>query len=330
MPRKITKTSQNKETLLKILEYKEQEKTYEEIASLLNLRKDFVYELVKTYKKEFNLSSVITKYDILKIKNEISNIIQFYNQGLSIQKIGEKYNVTDVTVASWLRKENIKIREVGKISKTNQTMFDSIDTELKAYVLGLITADGSVSTHGEVTICLTENDGYLLELINKKLFDNSGSIFVTHQEDEKPRKCLRFCGKQIIKKLSEFDIVPNKTYSISSLSPKIPFELYHHYIRGLFDGDGVCSFFTDKQKKQKVRIGYCAHNRSFTESFRDFLNREIGLPKNKLFNTGGCWQCSWSSFKDVKSFYDYIYKDATIFLGRKKKKISDYVNTEVN
>lgn len=155
-----------------------------------------------------------------------------------------------------------------------------------------------------------------------------GNIFVTHKEDEKPRKVLGFNGKHLKDKLAEYNIVPRKSYIIKELSTKIPEELYHHYIRGLFDGDGVCSYETS-HKKKKVRIGFCGHNRDFVENYRNFLINKLDMNQTKLFNTGGCWQCSWSSKKDLINFYNYVYKDATIFLGRKKKKISDYVNTEV-
>ena len=50
------------------------------------------------------------------------------------------------------------------------------------------------------------------------------------------------------------------------------------------------------------------------------------MRRNKIFNTGGCFQCSWGAKTDIEKFYNYIYKDATIFLGRKRNKIYTYLN----
>lgn len=246
---------------------------------------------------------------------------------MSYKIIDNKEN--EELVVSRLKRENVNIRDRDIISKINQTIFDNIDTEIKAYTLGLLTSDGNVQNKSStITISLTNTDGYILEKINEELLSGLGNILVTHKEDEKPRKVLGFNGKHLKDKLAEYNIVPRKSYIIKELSTKIPEELYHHYIRGLFDGDGVCSYETS-HKKKKVRIGFCGHNRDFVENYRNFLINKLDMNQTKLFNTGGCWQCSWSSKKDLINFYNYIYKDATIFLGRKKKKISDYVNTEV-
>lgn len=99
-----------------------------------------------------------------------------------------------------------------------------------------------------------------------------------------------------------------------------------HYIRGLFDGDGVCS-----KQCNYLRLGYCAHNKSFTESFQVFMCSLLYLKRNKLFDTGGSWNCSWGAKSDIEKIYNYLYKDATLYLNRKKEKIEKYLydNTEV-
>lgn len=330
MSYKIIDNKENEELFVEIVKNISEGKNYNMISEEIGKSKDFVYNLVKFYKKKHNInSSVISKYDYYKLTGEIDNIVSLYNEGKSTEFIGKTYNASDRAVVSWLKRENVNIRDRGIISKINQTIFDNIDTEIKAYTLGLLTSDGNVQNKSStITICLTNTDGYILEKINEELLSGLGNILVTHKEDEKPRKVLGFNGKHLKDKLAEYNIVPRKSYIIKELSTKIPEELYHHYIRGLFDGDGVCSYETS-HKKKKVRIGFCGHNRDFVESYRNFLINKLDMNQTKLFNTGGCWQCSWSSKKDLINFYNYIYKDATIFLGRKKKKISDYVNTEV-
>lgn len=312
-------------------------KTYEEISDIYNTTKTNVYKTIKAYKQQYGIDSRLTLYEWLKLKGKIKDIIERYQAGESMDKICLDYNVSERTVAAWLNKENVKIRDTGIISRIDQTIFNCIDSEIKAYTIGLITADGSVSKKGStISITVTKDDGYILSNINKLLLEGNGNIVESHKTDDKPRLVLQFNGKHLKEMLATHGIVPNKTYILDKLSNKIPQELYHHYIRGLFDGDGVCAYYTSHDKRKAVRIGYCAHEKEFTNNYLNFLHDKLGLPKNKVFNTGGCWQCSWGAYNDIEKFYNYIYQNATIYLGRKQKKMHDYLlenrkaNTEVN
>ena len=197
----------------------------------------------------------------------MSTVINLYEKGISLEKIGKEYGVSERTIAFWLTKENIKIRPRGPIGKINQNIFNNIDTEIKAYVLGLITTDGSISSKNNcISISLTKDDSYLLEIINEKLLDGLGKLTECHKNDPKPRIVLQFNGKKIKEDLGKLGLIPKKTYYLNSLNQLVPDSLYHHYIRGLYDGDGVCSYYTS-HKKRKVRIGFCAHNKNFVKNY---------------------------------------------------------------
>lgn len=328
MSYKIKRNTETKELFQQMLkEHFEDNLTYEELSKKYNVTSSYVYALFKIYKTDISASNRLSKYDYYCYTGEINNIVQKYLNGISTVKLGEEYKVSDHTVASWLRKQKVDIREAGKVSKINQNIFENIDNEIKAYTLGLIMSDGNITKapYNTCSITLTQDDGYILEDINEQLLGGLGNILITHKQDPKPRMVLQFNGKKIKEDLAKYNIVPAKSHLLSELPTNIPEELYHHFIRGLYDGDGVCSFYT-LHKKKKVRIGYCAANENFTKSYRDFLVNKIGLRKNKLFNTGNCWQCSWASFADLQAFFNYVYQDAHIFLGRKYKKLKDFLN----
>lgn len=298
-------------------------KTYDNFVEEKGKNKCFYYELMKFYKKKWQLSKVISFYDWLNHTGQLSSFCKDYTENnLTTMQVGKKYNISERTVVSILVKSGISIKSQGFPSKTLQDIFSNINTEIQAYTIGLITADGSITKDNRTcTICLAESDKYILEKINEELLGGTGKIFLIHQEDVKPRAVLRFHGKQICSDLNKFNIVPRKSYLLKSLSNYIPDNLYRHYIRGLYDGDGVCNL-----SNHKVRIGFCGHEYDFVEDYRNFLNKELNMPKNKLFNTGNCWQVSWSAKKDLINFYNYLYKDSSIFLGRKKKKLQNYLN----
>lgn len=252
-----------------------------------------------------------------------NEIIQKYLNGESTAQIANFYNLTDDhLIAALLRELGVQIRPVGYTSKTNQLLFKDINNELTAYVLGLITADGSIGENYSISIDLQTSDKALLDEINKRLYNNSGYI-LTYQNSQMNR--LSINGKQICKQLTQYGVIPKKTYTLKSLA-SLPDELMPHYLRGLFDGDGVCSF-----NRPYLRIGYCSYNIEFVENFQDYIVQKLKINKNQLFNTGNCWQCSWSKRQDLEKIYHYLYDNATIFLSRKKNKIFSYLydNTEV-
>lgn len=300
--------------------------SYKQIGVSINRSKDYVYRLVKTYKEKYNLGKVITKYDYLCITGKIKDVVNKYQQGLSTIAIGKIYGVTDRTVTTWLRAQQIPIRNVGVILKIDQTIFDVIDSEVKAYALGIIMSAGNVSnSENTISITLAQDDSYILETINEKLLSGLGNILISHKEDKKPRVVLQFNGEHIKDMLSQYGVVPAKSHSLSKLPNNIPEHLYHHFLRGLYDGDGVCSYYTS-HKTQKVRVGFCAANQSFVQDYQNFFIKKINMNKTKIFNTGGCWQCSWGSKSDLTNFFNFVYKDATIYLGRKYKKLKKFVS----
>ena len=134
-------------------------------------------------------------------------------------------------------------------------------------------------------------------------------------------------GKQICHNLSQYYVVPKKTYLLTDLYYFEDKNIMRHYIRGLFDGDGVVS----QGKSKYLGIGYCAHNKDFVANFQKYLCHNLKVANNKLFDTGNCWDCRWTAKKDVESIYHFLYDDSSICLQRKKDKIKNYLygNTEV-
>lgn len=330
MARKILITPENEEEAKKVLYALTHGKTYGEIAQEDGKPKDYYYNLMKVYKPILGITDrTITKTTWFRYTGEIHEIARLYTEEkISTIELGRQYAVSERTIAECLIEEGIEIRPQGFESRTDQTLFDNLDNELACYVIGLITADGSITANNRsIYITQTCSDGYLLEQINERFLSGSGHIALIHKEDgDKARATLCFHGKHLCEALNKHNIIPNKTYILTELSSLIPQEYYHHYIRGLFDGDGVCSKMHDK-----IRIGFCAHEKTFVENYQQFLIQLLGMNQTSLFDTGNCWQVSWASKKDIIAFYNYIYKDATIFLRRKKEKIERYIyaNPEV-
>lgn len=85
--------------------------------------------------KRGQISNIITITDELK-----KQIIQDYQNQLSVMQICAKYRITKKYVNDILKEANVSISKVT----FNEHIFDKIDTEEKAYWLGFLYADGAV------------------------------------------------------------------------------------------------------------------------------------------------------------------------------------------
>ena len=297
-------------------------RTYKVLEKENNITVGSLYNEMKCYRGYFGIREKERYCKMTYLRYKYGDIIkQKYLDGQSTISLAKEYNYNDHGIAKLLESLDVNIRSCGYQSKIDQTIFSKIDTPEKAYLVGLLTADGSVNKGGGITICLTESDRYLLDEINTRILDGTGVVFLSHKEEKKPRVVLSFNGKQLCRDLTRFGIVPKKTYSLLSLSSEIPTEFYPDYIRGLYDGDGVCS-----KSNGAIRIGYCAYNKEFTESYQNYLCEKLGMRKNKLFNTGSCWQCSWAARNDLEKFYHYLYgNNPTLYLVRKEQKLGNFI-----
>lgn len=253
------------------------------------------------------------------LKNKIKdNVITEYVEGSFLSEIASKYNISETTIINWLKEENIDRRHKGPKSKiNNESYFDNIDTEKKAYYLGWIMADGNVSIiNGQYSLKLhiSYNDKQLIDNFLKEIDSTNKTRY--NPNNGNGSYYVSLTSVHMIKKLFEYGIVPNK--SGKECIPNIPKELIPHFIRGFYDGDGLAGTY------QTGFIG--------TKEILNQILEHLNLT-SKLYRAKCEIEMYYFCFAKKKSkvLYDYLYRDATIFLDRKKKAIENiiYGNTEI-
>jgi len=221
----------------------------------------------------------------------------------------------------YVKEREYRFNKVRKLP-IDETVFDSIDTEQKAYFLGIFMADGSVSvlkTGKYFRLGLVD-----LEMIEKykKFLSSEHKIHVRPKKDENHQLFynLTIGNDKLVSRLIEMGAIENKS-NRTKIPSEVPENLINHFIRGYFDGDGNWAF---KGTKNGLRITSCSVE--VLSQIQDCLiKNKILRDQNYIFidkRSKGNFPTYYLDIgkqSETKAFGDFIYKNSTVFLERKLK-----------
>lgn len=255
------------------------------------------------------------------------SLIDLVNAGKTVKEIAAVYKVCPSSIGRAMRKMDITYNlQVRKIDK-DHNFFETIDTEIKAYLLGFLIADGCVYDNTRFGIMITKDDEEIVTLLKNNISPDS---FVKNLQNTKgaknrrPQVLIRINSEKLVSDLAKYGVVPRKTYKPIKL-PNISDELIWHVIRGIFDGDGCITL--GGRKKNLRRVNITNGNPAIIYSIRDFLLSK-GI-KCSTSDRGSCFSLNVDSQEHVFNFGTNIYKNSNFYLKRKFTKF-DLGNTELN
>jgi intein-encoded DNA endonuclease-like protein len=302
-----------------------------EIALKYNTSVSKIYRVLK----EYNIPKVRLENNCYQEwRSKISpkdhaKIIAQYKSGLSSIEIAKPYNVTPECIQYILNKYNVEMREKKYLLR--DTFFEKIDTEEKAYFLGFLFADGHNNVKKkQISLRLAEKDKEILDKLNNIIFISERPLYYAKGKIAKivgqwsyqtPSYCLEIHSTKVSEDLEKLGCGPDK--NIKLLPENLDREMFRHFLRGYFDGDGCLCVNYKKVKQSHVRI-----------AMRKLLGLQVIKELSKYLNINIQFYHSNTSevlyylavggSLQVKTFMDFIYKDAKIFLKRKDKKYKDF------
>ena len=275
-----------------------------------------VLQAKKYYRIHGVNNSPISKYSSINIDVCIT-LYETYK--LPIYKIAMLYGVSDATMRTYLLSNNINLKghKVGKNSFNNY--FETIDSNDKAYFLGLIIADGCLGNSSTKTnirkffsIELTEEDKYILEIFNQMANFNE-KLIISHKKDLKPRYKLSISSSKIYDDLYALGVRERKS-KVGTSMPNLKEKLIPHFIRGVFDGDGIA--FSNGY------IGFCGDYNLLNQIKEYLVNKGMKNAKIWFNKSNNIYYMQWSAIADRRKFFEIIYKDKeNLYLKRKYYKI---------
>lgn len=180
---------------------------------------------------------------------------------------------------------------------------------------------------GTITMSLEENDKDILEQIRQEIGSERPLEFIDYSNKHnfgytyKNQYRLLLFSTHMCSMLKSHGMLPNKSLVLTF--PTLDQDLIPHFIRGYFDGDGcVCQ----GKKATNFSVTITSTN-DFCVNLKEIVERELNVNCHiydasnhnvitKVFTISGRLQ--------TKTFLDWIYRDADLFLKRKYNRYIQY------
>lgn len=211
----------------------------------------------------------------------------------------------------------------------DEHFFDTIDTEQKAYFLGLLYADGCIPSDRIILALQARDKNIILKLKAAVRYTGPMRQFSVIQKSNKETKVvsLQLCSTHMSTQLAKHGCGPNKTHIIS-FPTFLRRELVPHFIRGYFDGDGSISCF-DRRPNRPIYSCSITSNynmcKGLAKQIEQYCGVHVTLCRQRKDKLGSTPEATTTTIKisghiQIKKFMRWIYTGATVFLKRKHTK----------
>lgn len=259
---------------------------------------------------------------------------EYKNSLLSHTAIAKKYGISAQPFLTHLKEHNIydESRKGTRGKNYNERIFDSIDSEEKAYWLGFIFADGYIysapltKTKGRIDynfeLCLKgEDKDHMQKFAN--FIGYSKELKVTKADKNGHTRC-RVClsSKHLWETLYNLGCIPNKSLTLQFPDEKIFSNKKYiiDFIRGYFDGDGWISY-TNKEHTG-MSMGMLG-TKDFINSCCEYLEISPKLEHNHGNEKESTMRFTLSHKQGFPPLVK-LYNKATIYLDRKYSRYLEY------
>lgn len=255
--------------------------------------------------------------EIVKLSVELGKM---YDSGLTVEEISSETGIPKTSVwhileSGGIPKRQAKIREHLRIP-LNERSFDIINDEATAYWLGFLYADGSTSQYTTIITLSTRDEGHLEKFLN---FVESGTTIKRWDRSPiSPMSTIMISDVYLASRLRSLGIIPRRTNIKATLS-NLPARLERDFIRGYFDGDGWVSKNIDNPL-----LGFTGRFDIITW-VEQAIAKDLNLRRRSIRKNKSSYEIRYDGKNITSSIGQWFYKDATIWLERKHKLFSQWI-----
>lgn len=308
------------------------ERTFAEVTAK---HPDSKEEIIKEFhnRKFYNFKSGARIDACIRMKNAAEEyVIQGGFPNVNVTSIAKQFKVSPTSLSNYLTEYYPDIKVCGK-ANFNEHIFDTIDTEEKAYWLGFIYADGTISSSP-----LRRDEGarvqYQFELsLSSKDYDHllKFADFLNYNREkvfcDNVRCRLSVYSKHLWNVLNCNGCTPQKSLTLRFPKKELFDNIFlvKHFIRGYFDGDGSITY---ADKNHTIPEFHLLGTSQFLTEVKNYLNipnvtLSILHPEKQSIT-----KYIQVTGKKALSLFELLYKDSTIYLDRKYKKYLNFCRSD--
>lgn len=261
----------------------------------------------------------------------IDDIIESYKntpeEKRSLTKLHKEFGIKRQTLAKYIKAKGLEVTNYQSSIKLDPYVFDSIDTEEKAYWLGFLFADGNISSkEDKLEINLSIKDIAHLEKFKLFLKAKNRIRIQNNQSNNICRFSVR--NKHLWKTLYEKGCIPNKSLVLQFPNLHI-FKnrvLVKDFIRGYCDGDGSLGIYKSGNNK-RTSISFVG-----TKQFLQRIEQVLGISgyiRNKSYSehNNKAFDLKYSNLK-ARKVARILYENSSVHLDRKYKIFENFGRIE--
>lgn len=225
------------------------------------------------------------------------------------------YSLVKVLVRYGYRKKSRTVKTVTWKKNVDISYFENIDSYEKAYFLGFIYADGSISSNinsGQkvFNFALQLQDKYILENLHKAMGLKT-NIYI-HKNSAR----LNVYDYKLYDDLAALGVLEDKSHKEFNF-PHINEKYISSFILGYFDGDGCITI-----KKNQAGVSITCNSELFLKEMEKYLTKNnINCYIRRISKSTGYLFVLYISGKESHlKFRDFIYKNYSDSLIRKRDK----------
>ena len=262
-------------------------------------------------------------------QKEIKDITSQYLDGKSTHFLSKKYGCDRSVIKRVLMQNDVEMRDIYSRTKkynVDESYFENIDSEEKAYWLGFLFADGCVKKNaGSYTVALqlAEKDKGTVEKFKKSIKSEHPIVKYYDKRVDKNYYGIYITNFRFATNLMQSDCLPRKTFDAIFPFDKMDKSLIHHFVTGYFDGDG-CITWTNRKYKYAV-VNLCLSKKS-GEQLQKYVLDNLGI-KSSLNMSRSIHRLDFST-QQALSFLRWVYSDSNIYMERKYKRFLNAIDDD--
>ena len=265
------------------------------------------------------------RYERYKIKNKRKKECKFslggeykicdeYGEGASSIELCKKYGCSSETILNIIKYHGVNVRGNNE-SFVNHYFFDSIDSHVKAQILGLLFADGYLGKYNEnylIGIKLQEKDKEYLDDMRKILNLKRPLQFYSAFDDRHQNLFqLTISSKRIYENLKKYGLKKGERIAPKHFNQ----EYLNSFLLGFFEGDGSVGNCSGYKNWLTFSSGY----KNFLEFIKESINKNCDVSNVKILRKTRSFQLSWQGKNDIEKILLWMYKNVSLDFVMKRK-----------